>query len=57
MHEAGWPPRRFFIFPSPLSNILETIASPSYVFPSLADNTHVMGPLSEIIPTFDHLST
>jgi hypothetical protein len=31
--------------------------APNYVFPSLIDNTHIVGPMNEIIPTFDHLST
>jgi len=26
------------------------------VFPSLADNTHIMGPMSEVIPAFDPVS-
>ncbi len=29
----------------------------SYVFPSLTDDTHIMGPLSEITCAFDHFST
>jgi hypothetical protein len=37
---------------------LQTIAqAPSYVFPSLVDNTHIMGPMSELSCAFDHLST
>jgi len=37
---------------------LKTVAwTPSYVFPSLVDDIHILGPLNEIIPTFDHLST
>jgi hypothetical protein len=37
---------------------LETIArDPNYVFPSLVDDTHIMGPLSEITHIFYHLST
>jgi hypothetical protein len=30
---------------------------PNYVFPSLANDTHIMGPLSEITHAFDHLLT
>jgi hypothetical protein len=38
--------------------LLETIVrTPSYVFSSLVDNTHIMGPMNEITYTFDHLST
>jgi len=38
--------------------LLKTIAqTPNYVFPSLVDNTHIVGPMSEIDPVFDHLST
>jgi len=33
------------------------VRDPNYVFPSLTDNTHIMGPLSEITHAFDHLST
>jgi hypothetical protein len=37
---------------------LETIVwTFSYIFPSLVDNTHIVGPMSEITCTFDHLST
>jgi hypothetical protein len=31
--------------------------APIYVFPSLTDDTHIMGPMNEIIRAFDHLST
>jgi len=38
--------------------LLETITwAPNYVFPSLTNDTHIVGPMSEIIRTFDHLST
>lgn len=38
--------------------LLETIAwTPNYVFPSLTDNTYIMGPMNEIILAVDHLST
>jgi hypothetical protein len=38
--------------------LLKTIAqTPNYVFPSLVDNTHIVGPMSEIVPVFDHLLT
>jgi hypothetical protein len=38
--------------------ILKTIMqTPNYVFPSLVDDTHIMGPMNEIIRTFDHLLT
>ncbi len=37
---------------------LETIAqAPNYVFPSLADDIHIVGPMNEITHTFDHVST
>jgi hypothetical protein len=37
---------------------LETIMrAPSYVFPSLVDDTHIVGPLNEITRVFDHLLT
>jgi hypothetical protein len=29
----------------------------SYVFPSLVDDTHIVGPMSEITHAFNHLST
>jgi hypothetical protein len=31
--------------------------APIWVFPSLADDTHIVGPMNEIIRAFDHLST
>jgi len=38
--------------------LLKAIAqTPNYVFPSLVNNTHIVGPMSEIVPAFDHLST
>ncbi len=38
--------------------LLETIAwAPNYVFPSLVDDTHIAGLMSEITHTFDHLLT
>jgi hypothetical protein len=38
--------------------LLETIARASnYIFPSLVDDNHIVGPMSEITHTFDHLST
>ncbi len=38
--------------------LLETIAwAPNYVFPSLIDDTHIVGLMNEITCTFDHLST
>jgi hypothetical protein len=37
---------------------LKTIVqAPNCVFSSLADNTHIVSPINEIIPTFDHLLT
>jgi hypothetical protein len=37
---------------------LKTIAyGPSYVFPFLANDTHIMHPMNEIVLTFSHLST
>jgi hypothetical protein len=37
--------------------LLNTCKSPNYVFPSLMDNTHIVGPMSEITHPFDHLLT
>jgi hypothetical protein len=38
--------------------LLETIAwTPNYVFPSLMDNTNIMGLVNEVVFTFDHFST
>ncbi len=38
--------------------LLKTIVwAPNCIFPSLTNDTHIMGPLSEITHTFDHLST
>jgi hypothetical protein len=37
---------------------LETVAcAPNCIFPSLIDDTHITGPMNEIIHAFDHLST
>jgi hypothetical protein len=37
---------------------LKTIMqAPIYVFPSLVDNIHIMGPMNEITYTFNQLST
>ncbi len=37
---------------------LETIVwTRNYVYPSLVNDTHIVGHVSEIMPTFDHLST
>jgi len=37
--------------------LLKTIAwAPNCVFPSLANNTHIVGPMNELSYTFDHLS-
>ncbi len=38
--------------------LLKTIMwAPNYVFPSLVDDTHIVGPMSEITCAFDHLLT
>ncbi len=38
--------------------LLETITwASNYVFPSLTNDTHIMGPMNEITCTFDHLLT
>jgi hypothetical protein len=38
--------------------LLKTIVqATNYVFPSLADDTHIVGPMNKIVPTFDHLLT
>ncbi len=44
----------FFCFRTFLETIMWTL---NYVFPSLANNTHIMGPINEVILAFDHLST
>jgi hypothetical protein len=37
---------------------LNTIArTPNYIFPSLANNTHIKGPMNEITCNFNHLLT
>jgi hypothetical protein len=37
---------------------LKTIVrAPNYVYPSLMDDIHIMGPMNEITHAFDHLST
>jgi hypothetical protein len=44
---------------SPLLSDLQPWAkvTPSCVFPSLTDDTHIVGPMSELSYAFDHLST
>ncbi len=38
--------------------VLKTITrAPTYVFPYLAYDTHIVGPMNEISRAFDHLST
>jgi hypothetical protein len=38
--------------------LLKTIMwAPSFIFPSLIDNIHIMGPMNEIIHIFYHLLT
>jgi hypothetical protein len=38
--------------------LLKTITrTPSYILPSLTNNTHIVGPMSELSCTFHHLST
>jgi hypothetical protein len=57
-HKAWWPLKRWFICLVQYQALLNTIMwAPSYVFPSLKDDTHIMGPLSEITCAFYHLST
>jgi hypothetical protein len=57
-HEARWPPKRSFICFGPLSNFPKTIAhAPNYIFPSFANDTHIVGPMSEITCAFGHLLT
>ncbi len=54
----GDPLRGFLFALAHYQALLKTIAqAPSYVFPSLMDNTHVVGPLNKITLAFDHLST
>jgi hypothetical protein len=38
----------------PLKTIMR---APNYIFPSLTDNTHIVGPMNEIPHTFDHILT
>ncbi len=54
----GDPLRRLLFVLAHYQTFLNTITwAPSYVFPSLTDDTHIMGPLSEITCAFDHFST
>jgi hypothetical protein len=34
-----------------------TVQAPNCVFPSLVGDTHIVGPMSEVVPSFDHLFT
>jgi hypothetical protein len=46
-----------FIF-AHYQTLLKTITrAPTYVFPCLVDDTHIMGPMNDISRAFDHLST
>ncbi len=57
-HEARWPPKRSFIyFGSLLNSLRDHHVGPSYVFPSLTNDTHIVGPMNEITHAFDHLLT
>jgi hypothetical protein len=57
-HEARWPLKRFFIYFGPLLNSFKNHhTGPQLHLPFLIDDTHIMGPMSEIIHIFDHLMT
>jgi hypothetical protein len=50
----GGPIFNFAHYQTFLKTIMQ---APNYIFPSLANDTHIVGPMSEITHTFDHLST
>jgi len=57
-HEVRWPLKSFLFVFAHYWVFLKTITqAPNCIFPFLMDDTHIMGPLSEIIRTFDHLLT
>jgi hypothetical protein len=54
----GDPLRGFLFALAHYQTFVETIAQAlNYIFPSLVDDSHIVGPLNEITFTFDHLST
>jgi hypothetical protein len=56
--EVGWILRWFLFALAHYRTFLKSIAqAPNCVFPSLMDDTHIMGPMSEVVPAFDHFST
>ncbi len=56
--KQGDPLRGLLLVLAHYQIILKTIAqAPSCVFPSLVNDTNIVGPMNEIIHTFDHLST
>jgi hypothetical protein len=51
-------PLRGLLFATHYQAFLKTIAqAPNYLFPSLRNNIHIVGPMSEITYAFDHLLT
>jgi len=58
-HEARWPLKRSIIWFDPLLNFFRNhhMGPPTCVFPSLTNDTHIVGPMNELSCTFDHLST
>jgi hypothetical protein len=47
----------YFLWPIIEFSLKTIMQAPNYIFPSLMNNTHIMGPTSEITYTFDHFST
>ncbi len=46
-----------FVFAHYRTHLKTIMWVPNYVFPSLVDDTHIVGPMSEITHAFDHLLT
>ncbi len=56
--KQGDPLRGLLFALAHYQTLLETIVqAPNYIFPSLANDTHIVGPMNEITHAFDHLST
>jgi hypothetical protein len=49
--------RPLFVLAHDQTFLMTIMHAPSYVFPSLANDTHIVGPMGEIICAFGHLST
>jgi hypothetical protein len=46
-----------FVFAHYQSLLEAIVRTTNYVFPSLTNNIHIVGPMNEITNAFDHLST